>query len=71
MFTIASEDPVDLSIVQGVLEVLILRVMIEVVIEMGIVDSVYVDMAVSAGKGFSEEGIMPLRINSVGGVKIL
>ena len=55
MFANTSEDPVDLTIVQRVLEVLILCVVVEVVIKMGIVDGVYVDMTVGAGEGFSEE----------------
>ena len=38
---------------------------------MGIVDSVYVDMAVSAGKEFSKERVVPLGISSMGGVKVL
>ena len=60
-----------MAIVQGVLEVLVLRVMVEVVIETGIVDSIYVDMAVGAGKGSSEERVMPLGISGVGGVEVL
>ena len=36
------EDSVDLVIVQGVLEVLVLCVMVKVIIELGIIDSVYV-----------------------------
>ena len=70
-FTIASENPVNLVIVQRVLEVLILHVMVQVFIEVGVVDGVYINMAVGARKGFSEEGVMPLGISSVGRVKIL
>ena len=65
------KDPVDLAIVQGVLEVLILHVMVEVVIEARIVDSVYIDVAVGSGEWFSEERVVPLDIGSVGRVKIL
>ena len=70
-FTIATEDSVDLVIVQGVLEVLVLHVVVEVVIEVGIIDSVYVDMSVSVEKGFSKEGIVPLGVCAMGGVEIL
>ena len=71
MFAITVEDPVDLVIVQRVLEVLILHVMVKVVIEVGIIDSIYVDMAVGSGKWFPEEGVMPLGVGGVGRVKIL
>ena len=56
-------------IVQGVLEVLILCVMVEVVVQTGVVDIVYIDMLVGAGKGFSE-GVMSLGISSVGRVEV-
>ena len=65
------EDSIDLAIVQRVLEVLILCVVVQVVIEMGIIDSVYVDVAVSAREGFLEEGVVPLGISGMGGVKVL
>ena len=57
-------------IVQGVLEVLVLHIMVEVVVEAGVIDCVNVDMAVGAGKGFSK-GVVPLGIGSMGRVKIL
>ena len=53
------------------LEVLVLRVVVKVVVEMGVVDSVYVDMAMSSGEGFSEERIVLLGIGSMGRVEIL
>ena len=65
------ENPVDSMIVQGVLEVLILHVVVEVIIEARIIDSVYVDVVVGSGKWFPEEGIMPLGIGSMGRVEIL
>ena len=71
MLAIASEDPVDLVIVQRMLEVLVLRVMVQVVIETRVVDSVYVDMSVGSGKRFSEKGVVPLGIGGMGRVKIL
>ena len=71
MFAITSEDPIDLAIVQGVLEVLVLCVVVKVIIKVGVVDSVYVHMSVGARKGFSEERVVPLGISGVGGVKIL
>ena len=70
-FAIVTKDSVDLAIVQGVLEVLVLCVMIKVVIEAGVVDSVYVDVAMSAGEGFSEERVMSLGIGSMGRVEVL
>ena len=71
MFAITTKDPVDLMIVQGVLEVLILRVVVEVVIKAGIIDSVYVDMVMSAWEGLPEKGIISLGISSMGGIKVL
>ena len=64
------KNPVDLVIVQRVLEVLILCVMVEVVIEVGIVNSVYVDTAIGPGKWFPEKGIMPLSVRSMGGIEV-
>ena len=57
-------------IIQKVLEVLVLCVMVEAVIQPRIVDSVYIGMSVSVGKGFSEEGIMPLGVGDVGGIEV-
>ena len=71
MLAIALENPVDLVIVQRVLEVLVLRVVVEVVVEAGIIDGVHVDVAMGVGEGFPEEGIVPLGVSGVGRVKIL
>ena len=68
-YTIATEDPVDLVIVQEVLEVLALHVVVKIVIKSRVIDSIYVDMAMGLGKGFSKEGVMPLGICSMAGVK--
>ena len=65
------KDPIDLAIIQGVLEVLTLHVMVKVVIEVGIIDSIYVDMAVGSGKWFGKERIVPFGVGCVGRVKIL
>ena len=65
MFTVALEDPIDKAIVQIVLEVLVLHVMIQVVVKMRVIDNVYVDVSVSSGKGFVEEGVMLLDICSM------
>ena len=46
------KDSIDLVIVQGMLEVLVLHIVVKVVIESGVIDSVYVDMLVSLGRGF-------------------
>ena len=67
-FAIALKDPVDLLIVQGMLEVLLLCVVIKVVVEMRVVDSVYVHMSMGLWKGLSEEGVMPLGISGMGRV---
>ena len=58
-------------IVQGVLEVLILHVMVKVVIEAGIIDSVYIDMLVGLGKWLPEKGVVLLGISGMGGVEVL
>ena len=55
MFAIISEDSVDLVIIQGVLEVLVLHVVIQVVIELRIIDGVYVDVSVGMRKGFQKK----------------
>ena len=65
------KDPVDLAIVEGVLEVLILCIMVKVIVESGVVDSVYIDMSVGSRKEFSEKGIMPLGIGSMGRIEFL
>ena len=59
------KDPIDLAIVQRVLEVLILHIMVKVVIEVGVIDGVYVDMVMDMGPGFLEERVVPLDISSV------
>ena len=71
MFAITSEDPIDLVIVQGVLEVLVLRVVVKVVIKTGVIDSVYIDVVMGVRQGFPEERVMPLGISGVGRVKFL
>ena len=48
----------------------ITHVVVQVVIESGIVGSIYIDMSVGAGKGLPEEGIVSLGISSVGGVEV-
>ena len=53
------------------LEVLVLHVVVKVIIEVGVIDSIYINMAMGSGKGFSEEGVVPLGISGVGGVEIL
>ena len=58
-------------IVQRVLEVLILCVMVKVVVEMRVIDSVYVHMSVSVGGGFSEERVMSLGVCGMDGVEVL
>ena len=70
MFAIVLEYSIDLAIIQRMLEILILYVVVKIVIESRVVDSVYVDMPIGMGKGFFEEGIMPLGIDSVGKVEV-
>ena len=69
-FAIAAEDSIDLAIVQGMLEVLVLHVMVKVIIEAGVVDSVYIDMAMGSGEWFPEEGIMSLGVGGMGSIEI-
>ena len=69
-FAVISKDSLDLVIVEGVLEILVLHVMVEVVIELRVIDGVYVYMSVGTGKRFSEKGIMPLGICGMGGVEV-
>ena len=57
-------------IVQGMLEVLVLSVVVEVIIESGVIDSVYVDMVISVGEGFPEKGIILLDVDSMGKVEV-
>ena len=45
--------------------------MIQVIIELRVIDSVYVDMAMGLGKRFPKKGIVSLGVGSMGGVKIL
>ena len=45
--------------------------MVEVIIKLGVIDGVYVDMSVDTRKEFSEKGIMPLGISSMGRVEFL
>ena len=65
------ENSIDLAIVQGVLEVLLLHIMVKVVVETGIIDSVYINVAVGSGKWFGKERIVPFGVGCVGRVKIL
>ena len=58
-------------IVQGVLEILVLHVVVEIVIEAGIIDYVHVNVAMGLRKGFPEERVVLLSICSIGRVKIL
>ena len=50
------------------LEVLILHVIVKVVIEAGIIDSVHVDVTVGSGMQFLKKGVMSLGVCSVGRV---
>ena len=52
------------------LEVLVLRVVVEVIIETRVIDSVYVYVVVDAWEGFSKERVMSLGISSVCRVKV-
>ena len=70
-FAIASKDSVNESIVQGVLEVLILHIMVKVVIEVRVIDGVYVNILVSPGEGFVKERVISLSVSSMGGVEVL
>ena len=71
LFAIFVKDSIDLTIVQGMLEVLVLCVMVEVVIELGVIDGIHIYMFVDMGKRFLEEGIMLLGISGMGRVEIL
>ena len=62
VFAIAVEDSVDLVIIQGMLEVLVHCVMVKVVIELRVIDSVHVDMMVGSEKRFPKEGVMLLDV---------
>ena len=70
LFAITSNDLVD-EVVQRMLEVLVLHVMVQVVVKLGVIDSVYIDVSVGSGKGFLEERVMSLSISGMGGVKVL
>ena len=69
-FTITLEDPVALSVIQGVLEVLFFHVMVEVVIETGVIDSVYIDMTMGSRKGFLEEGVVSFGVGSMDRIEV-
>ena len=47
------------------LEVLFFCIVVQVVIEPGIIDSIYVDVSVGMGKGFLEEGVVLLGVSGV------
>ena len=52
------------------LEVLVLYVMIQVVIKTRVIDCVCIDVSVSSGKGFAEEGVVLLGICDMGGIQV-
>ena len=62
------KDPIDGVVVQRMLEVLVLHIMVKVVIQSRVIDSVYVDMSMGLG-GFTEEGIVPFSVDGVDRVK--
>ena len=70
VFIVILKDPVDEAIVQRVLEVLILCIMIQIVVKMRVIDSIYVDMLVIMGKRFLKGRVMPLYISSINRVKV-
>ena len=45
--------------------------MVKVVIETGVIDSIYIDVSVGAGKRFSEEGIILLGVYGMGRVEVI
>ena len=47
------------------MNVLVFCIMIQVIIETGVIDGVYVDMFVGPGKGFVKEGVVPLGIGGM------
>ena len=53
------------------LGVLILCIVVKVVIEVRVIDSVYVDMAMGLEEWCPKKGIMPLGIDSMDGIEIL
>ena len=71
MFTITSNDLVNEVVVQRMLEVLVLHVMVQVVVKLRVIDSVYIDVSVGSGKGLLEERVMSLGISSIGRIKVL
>ena len=50
---------------------MVLRVVVKVIIEMGVVDGVYVYVSVGAGKRFSKERVMLLGVGGMGSVEVL
>ena len=70
MFTVAMEDSVDLVIAQGVLEVLVLCVIVKIVVEARVIDSVHVYVSVGVEEEFLEEGIVLLGVCSMGRVEV-
>ena len=64
------ENPVNEAIVQGMLEVLVLHIVVKIIIQAGVIDSVYIDVSVGSRKRFPEEGIILLSINVMGGVEV-
>ena len=59
------KDSVNLVIVQGVLEVLVLCIMVKVVIESRVIDGIYINVVIGLEKGFPEEEIVSLDVCSV------
>ena len=57
-------------VVQGVLEVLIFHIVVKVIVEAGIVDSVYIDMSMGMRKELLEEGVVLLGVSGVGRIKV-
>ena len=64
------KDSIDLVIIQGVLKVLVLRVVVKVFVESRAIDSVYIDMLMDLRKRFSKEGVVSLGISGMSRVKI-
>ena len=66
MFAITPKNSVNEVIVQRMLEVLFLHVMVYIVIEVGVVDGVYVDVLVGSREGSPEEGVVLLSVYGMG-----
>ena len=53
------------------LKVLILHIIVEIVIEVRVIENVYVDMVVGSGERFAEERIMLLGVCGMGRIQVL